>query len=200
MLKDYRENKEEPFLDFGYNSVEEVDSIQKNASESKKLSSIEYWFIKKVEIVKQKNTKEEILDKFNESFFNNFSKVLFLYMPIFAFILWLFHDKKRWYYFDHGIFTLHYFSFLILMVLLFFLIDKAFSLLEKSTIIDAIYLAIKSIGYFWMVFYFFIARRRFYKEPHVFSALKSFLLLFINLFFIIIILSVFVFYTFINLH
>jgi hypothetical protein len=30
-------------------------------------------------------------------------------MPIF--FLWLFHNKKRWYYFDHGIFTLHYFSF-----------------------------------------------------------------------------------------
>jgi hypothetical protein len=30
-------------------------------------------------------------------------------MPIFAFS-WLFHNKKR-YYFDHGIFTLHYFSF-----------------------------------------------------------------------------------------
>jgi hypothetical protein len=200
VLKNYRENKEEPFLDFGYNSVEEIDSIQKYAPESNKLSSIEYWFIKKIEIVKEKNTKEEILEKFNTSFFNNFSKVLFIYMPIFAFILWLFHDKKRWYYFDHGIFTLHYFSFLILMVLLFFLIDKGFSLLEKTDIIDIIYLTIKIIGYSWMVFYFFIARRRFYEEPHVFSALKSLLLVFINLFFIIIILSVFAFYTFINLH
>ncbi len=200
VLKNYRENKEEPFLDFGYKSVEEVDSIQKNASDSKKLSSIEYWLVKKIELVKQKNTKEEILEKFNISFFNNFSKVLFIYMPIFAFILWLFHDKKRWYYFDNGIFTLHYFSFLIIMVLLFFLIDKGFSLLEKTAIIDTIYLTIKIIGYSWMVFYFFIARRRFYGEPHVFSALKSLLLLFINLFFIIIILSVFVFYTFINLH
>ena len=63
----------------------------------------------------------EIIEKFISSFTHNLPKVLFVFMPIFAFFLWLFHNKKRWYYFDHGIFTLHYFSFLLLIFLDHFL-------------------------------------------------------------------------------
>jgi hypothetical protein len=37
-------------------------------------------------------------------------------MPIFASLLWLF-ITKRWYYFDHGIFTLHYFSLFLLTII-----------------------------------------------------------------------------------
>jgi hypothetical protein len=42
----------------------------------------------------------EIYVKFVESFFHNLPKILFIIMPFFAFLLWLFHSKKRWSYFD----------------------------------------------------------------------------------------------------
>ena len=99
--------------DFGYESITELDSIQKHTSEEKKVGPTEYWFLKKWLVVKQENTNEQIKEKFILSFTHNLPKVLFLYMPVFAFILWLFHDKKKWYYFDHSIFTLHYFSFIL---------------------------------------------------------------------------------------
>ena len=68
---------------------------------------------------KNKNQRE-IGEKAVESFIHTLPKVLFIYMPIFALLLWLFHDKKKWYYFDSGVFTLHYFSFLLLLALLDF--------------------------------------------------------------------------------
>ena len=104
--------------------MKEIDSIQKYGKENEKLSEFSYWAYEKVAHVTEHNTKKEIIEKFIESFFHNIPKILFIIMPFFAFFLWLFHNKKKWYYFDHGIFTLHYFSFLLLIFLILFIIDK----------------------------------------------------------------------------
>ncbi|HLF53397.1 DUF3667 domain-containing protein [Flavobacterium sp.] len=188
------------FLFFGYDSTKELDSIQKHGAKSDKLSSLQYWAIRKGLAVSENNTPTEIFKKFKESFINNFSKFLFIYMPIFAFFLWLFHSKKRWYYFDHGIFTLHYFSFLLLLFLILFLIDKVFLFFGSSGISDFINGLINFAGYTWMAYYFLPAHHRFYGETRIVSFIKSSFLFFINFFFIIIILLLFAFYTFINLH
>ena len=188
------------FQDFGYDSVEQLDSIQKNAPESKKLSDFSYWMNKKFQIVKENNTQSEIIEKFISSFTHNLPKVLFVFMPIFALSLWLFHNKKRWYYFDHGIFTLHYFSFLLLIFLLLFLINKGLTPFSESNLVSFIQIVINFIGIGWMIYYFYPAHHRFYGETRLISFIKSSLLFFINFVLIIIILSIFAIYTFINLH
>lgn len=187
-------------LSFGYESVEQLDSIQKHAPESEKLSDFNYWMNRKIQIVKKNNTQSEIIEKFISSFTHNLPKVLFVFMPIFAFFLWLFHSKKRWYYFDHGIFTLHYFSFLLLLFLLLFLINKGLSPFAALGIVSFIQIVINVIGTAWMIYYFFPAHHRFYGETRLISFIKSSLLFFINFILIIIILSIFAIYTFINLH
>ena len=193
---------EEDFDVFGveYNSVKELDSIQKQSIESKKLSDCNYWIVKKVLTVKENNTNKEIINKFSESFSHNLPKVLFVFMPFFAFSLWLFHDKKRWYFFDHGIFTLHYFSFLLLIYLILFSVSKILSLFEESGIVSFIVGTFNFIGYSWMFYYFFPAHRKFYDEKRLVSFVKSCILLFINFIIVAIILTLFAFYTFINLH
>jgi hypothetical protein len=188
------------FQDFGYDSVEQLDSIQKNAPESKKLSDFSYWMNKKFQIVKENNTQSEIIEKFISSFTHNLPKVLFVFMPIFALSLWLFHNKKRWYYFDHGIFTLHYFSFLLLLFLLLFIINKGLTPFSESSLVSFIQIVINFIGIGWMIYYFYPAHHRFYGETRLISFIKSSLLFFINFVLIIIILSIFAIYTFINLH
>jgi len=187
------------YLNFGYDSVKELDSMRKYGPR-KEMSDFEYWFSKKIVLVKENNTKQEIIDKFRTSFINNIPKVLFVYMPLFAFFLWLFHNKKRWYYFDHGIFTLHYFSFLLLVLLLLYLIDWLFTIGGKEGILSTVNYLIQGIGYFWMFYYFFPAHHRFYGESRTVSLLKSITLFFINCFLIFFILVVFAVYTFINLH
>lgn len=188
------------FLNFGYDNIKQLDSMQKVDSAEDKLSDWEYNIVKKTLIVKEKNTKKEMLDKFLESARANFPKVLFIYMPIFAFVLWLFHGKRRWYYFDHGIFTLHYFSFLLLMVLLLFFFRRFLNCFVDNTFTSLLEGVGGFVGYVWMFYYFFPAHHRFYGESRAISFVKSMAMFFINSILILFLLIAFAIYTFINIH
>jgi len=112
-------NKDEGFSVFGLKnikSIEELDSIQQTLPQEKKLNLLETATVKKLLTM---NQMDNLQDKVMESVIHNFPKAIFLYMPIFAFWLWLFHSKKKWLYFDHGIYTLHYFSFILLFILIY---------------------------------------------------------------------------------
>ncbi|MDN3672568.1 DUF3667 domain-containing protein [Flavobacterium branchiarum] len=186
-------------IKFGYKSVRELDSVQKYGTKSEKLSDFSYWINRKVQVIKDQNTGKQAINKFIENFIHNIPKILFIIMPFFAFFLWLFHNKKRWYYFDHGIFTLHYFSFLLLLFLILFSINKIGNLID-STFVNTIINFITFIGLAWMFYYFFPAHHRFYGETRTISFFKSMILLFINSFFILFLLILYAFYTFINIH
>jgi hypothetical protein len=179
-------------------SVKELDSIQKIGKEKDKSSNIENWITKKAKQATQNLSKKEKIEKMKESFLHNFPKVLLIYMPIFAFILWLFHSKKRWYYFDHAIFTLHYFSFLLLIYLLLFIINKIDSLIGNSSVINFLIGIINVIGYVWMIYYLFPAHRLFYEESRTISSFKVLVLILLNSIFTTVILLLFILYTLIN--
>jgi len=185
---------------FELTPMKEIDSIQKYGKEKEKLSDFGYWTYEKISHVTKNNTKAEIIEKFIESFFHNIPKILFIIMPFFAFFLWLFHNKKKWYYFDHGIFTLHYFSFLLLIFLILFLINKIIGIFGEDSPIAFVADIINFVGIAWMCYYFYPAHHRFYGESRFVSFLKSATLFFINSFFILLLLIFYVFYIFINLH
>jgi len=183
---------------FEMKSMKEIDSIQKYGKPSEKYTDFEYWLYEKVVHVTENNSKAEIIEKFIESFVHNIPKILFIIMPFFAFFLWIFHDKKKWYYFDHGIFTLHYFSFLLLIFLILFIIQKITDLLGSG--FGFIADIANFVGILWMSYYFYPAHHRFYGESRIVSFIKSVFLFFINSFFIVFLLTFYVFYIFINLH
>lgn len=185
---------------FHLKSMKEIDSIQKYGKESSKMNAFSYWVYEKAVHVTEKYTKKEIVEKFIDSFLHNLPKILFLIMPFFAFFLWLFHDKKRWYYFDHGIFTLHYFSFLLLIFLIMFIIDKIFGLFGDDNPLTYISGLTTFAGTIWMCYYFYPAHHRFYGESRIVSFAKSVCLFIINSIFITFLITFYVLYTFINLH
>lgn len=199
-MKLSNEQNNKTFLSFGYDNVKQLDSLQKFGPEEDKLNDWEYNIVKKTLIVKSKNSKKEMLEKFLEQARNNFPKALFVFMPIFAFILWLFHGKKRWYYFDHGIFTLHYFSFLLLSVLLVFFFGRFMNCFVDNGFTKVVTAIGKIIAYAWMFYYFFPAHHRFYGETRTISFLKSIAIFFINVILMTVLLTAFVIYTFINIH
>lgn len=184
---------------FGYHSTQQLDSIKKHGSKADQLPPFQFWITKKALVVFENNTQEEIIKKFTTSYIHNFPKLLFLNMPVFAFFLWLFHNKKRWYYFDHGIFTHHYFSFLLLTVLILFLSNKLFSLLEESGFANFFIGMVNFFGFSWMFYYIYPAHHRFFGETRLISFFKTTLLLFINFWAMLLLLLLFAFYTFINL-
>ena len=194
------EQKNENFLNFGYKNIRELDSFQKYGTGDDKLSDFEYSIAKKALVVKSKHTQKELWDKFTEEAMHNIPKTLFIYMPMFALVLWLFHSKRRWYYFDHGIFTLHYFSFLLLSILLVFIFKKTMNCFVENGFTTFITGAGITVANIWMFYYFFPAHHRFYGETRLMSLLKSIAMLFINFILLSILLLVFIVYTFINIH
>ncbi len=185
---------------FGYKSVAEFDSIQKYGAEDDKVPVFLHSYIRQSIENSEKYSATEIRQKIGESILHNFPKVLLIYMPIFAFFLWLFHSKKRWYYFDHGIFTLHYFSFLLLISLLLFLKGSLLRLFGTNVIVQSINGITNFAGYIWMFYYFFPAHYRFYGHSKLHSFLKSFGLLIINTIMIIIVFILLFIYSFITIH
>jgi len=177
-----------------------IMTIQELEAKKKEYNFIEYWLYKRTISVAHKYSQKEIMEKFTESAQHNFSKVLFVYMPLFAFVLWLFHNKKRWYYFDHGIFTLHYFSFVLLVILIKLILTIISEKLLENTISTILSSVITLIEFCWIIFYFFSAHRRFYKESKTISFIKSLCIFTINSISFIVILLFYVIYTFITLH
>ena len=121
-------------------------------------------------------------EKVKEKIIHDFPKAIFIYMPIFAFWLWLFHNKKKWYYFDHGIYTLHYFSFILLSALLFTLLQWGYSFfdLEKIKWIKTIATFFSIVMFSYFIYYFFHSHRIIYQERKAVSRLKCTFLFFIN--------------------
>lgn len=124
--------------------------------------------------------KEKIVLSMIEKSFHNLPKALFIYLPLFAFFLWIFHSKKKWWYFDHGIFTLHYFSFLLLTILLIFLLTKLIGLADFWLINTALYSLVIILS-LYSIAYFFIAHRRVYHAHGLVSFIIGTILFTINL-------------------
>lgn len=178
-------------------NLTQLDSIQKNSQKAEKLSDFEYSATKKIiKILKSKN-RAELWNKAMESFVHTLPKVLFLYMPIFAFFLWLMHDKKKWYYFDSGVFTLHYFSFLLLVITIGMLFNWIMDMIPYGSIFSNLY---NLAAMFYMFFYFFRAHSNFFGEHKAISRIKGFVLFFINMFLISIFSTILFLYSLWNLH
>lgn len=180
-----RQGEEEEQLDFygEYRSVHEFDSIQAAKPPGQRLSGLRYWFERKLTRAQENYTRKEFTRRVLDTFKSSIPKALFLYLPVFAFLLWLFHGKKRWYYYDHGIFTLHYFSFLLLSLSMGFLLDAALAACNLPDELNVLWWAV-ICGYAF--FYFFRAHSRVYQEKKWISRLKSLLMFCINFWLIII--------------
>lgn len=202
-LSSYTKESNERASAFSFNgqefkSLKEMDSIQEFSK--KKMSPFKYWIARKLMKATHKKKSDEIMSDFVESFKHNIPKALFVYMPLFAFLLWLFHNKKKWYYFDHGIFTLHYFSFMLLVILMATFLIKFIYLFGENGFTETIDKIISLIIPFWFIYYFYKAHKVFYQESKVTSFIKSSFLLVLNSFFMFFVLLFFIIYSFINIH
>jgi G:T/U-mismatch repair DNA glycosylase len=202
-LVDYTKKSKEKqnTFDFGnntYKSIKELDSVQKFGK--KKLSPISYWLTKKLMKAVQNKSSDEIIPLFFESLKHNIPKALFFYMPLFAFLLWLFYDKKKWYYFDHGIFTLHYFSFMLLIILISTFLLRFIYLFGENSFTESIDNLVNILVFLWFIFYFYRACKNFYQSSRAISFIKSSLLLFLNTILLFFVLLFLILYSFITIH
>lgn len=181
-----------------YKTVRQYDSIQKTLPADKKNGNLQNMVMRKLVEISEKNTPREAVAKFLEVFKQNIPKVLFLYMPLFALSLWLFHGKKRWFYFDHGIFTLHYFAFLLLITSVFIIAEEILDF-GNSTFTDILLGLIRTAYVICPIIYFYKAHRRLYGEGGFVSFIKGSVILFVNFILIIFVLSCAMIYTLLSI-
>ncbi len=170
-----------------------IDSLYRNSDPSNQIVSTDNIMYKMTLNVVDNMSDERKKEKLLEFFVQNIPKALFIYMPLFAFMLWLFHNKKKYYYFDSGIFTLHFFSVLLLIFTLSSILVCLCQWLDWNLI--TVFVFIFSI--FYITFYFFRGSRVFYAEKRWVSNIKSFILINVNfvlILFVLIIYSLFTIY------
>lgn len=178
-----------------YKTVAQVDSVRYvRSGTSDEMSWFEYWYERKpVELIKY--TPRDLEDKFMAAIGKSMAKALFIYLPLFAFILWLFHGRKKWMYFDHAIFTLHYFSFLLMVMCLltvaFVFTDWGIASGRISTDnIIPIDICFLLVIFLVITSYFYRSHRVMYEESWFISFLKaSFILALNTLLFAILVMS-----------
>ena len=141
-------------------------------------------------VLKASESKDSDKQKrINEFILHNLPKVLFIYMPIFAFWLWLFHNKKKFIYFDSGIFTLHYFSFLLLAITILNICETAFEWIHLPNMVSMI---VTAAIFVYAILYFFRAHRLFYDEKRYIANIKGAIIILID---IVLILITFIIFT-----
>jgi hypothetical protein len=158
------------------------NSIKKIEIEVDKKAPILTRFITKYRELRSNDvTIEDIVENIVEHTLKLIPKALFVYMPIFAFLLWLFYNKKKYWYFDHGIFTLHYFSVILISVLLIYLLTTLSTYIEIKFIVAIIRFVAFLIGLYTIVNFIYGLRRR-YQEKRIITLIKGILLIGINSF------------------
>lgn len=196
--------KEKPFIQIeeleAIKSVEEYDSIQKTLPESQRASGIAEYFEKHLIKVYTENTEQEFSKKLIADIFKSIPKALFIIMPLFALIIWLFHNKQKWYYFDHGVFTLHYFSMLLLSFTILSLLEWLFSLFSNSINLSSVLNFLIFMLLSWWLFYFYRSHSKMYGESKSISRIKATAILFINLILISFILFILLVYIALNVN
>ncbi len=161
----------------GYSSVKQLDSVQQSKPPKEKLSPFGYKILRRTIELREEGFS---LWKLIDAAVHTMPKILFIYMPIFAFWIWLVHGKRRWYFFDHGIFTLHYFSFLLLLYCIV-LFSPLPLLYINNTLYEVVSNILNTIYIVYTIFYFFRSHSSMYGETKTISRLKSLLLFIINI-------------------
>ncbi|MDM1552800.1 DUF3667 domain-containing protein [Empedobacter falsenii] len=182
------------------NSLEEVndESIKNLQSEVKNNVPILSPFIEKYqELRKRKVSDEQLGEAITEKSLHVIPKVLFVYMPLFAFFLWIFYNKKKWWYFDHGIFTLHYFTVILLSILVYFLLNKLSDYIDSNAL-SAIIALINTLIILYLIVYFFLALKKLYNQGLIITTIKGAILLGINTFIFSIIVIGIILYSFLH--
>lgn len=185
----------------GATTMNQYDSLSIRNQDKKPVYAFMKPFAKKIFYFQERGLKkDEIFDKFKETMVHTLPKALFVYLPIFAFFLWVFHNKKKWWYFDHGIFTLHYFSFLLLCILIMIFISHLASFLPDNNFFSILGFLFYSAAIIYMLVYFFAAHHRVYENARSISVVKGILLFIVNLFGLFCMFLILMYVSFITMH
>jgi Protein of unknown function (DUF3667) len=138
-----------------YKTVREYDSLQESKPESERDGWITRTLTKKSVELNQRysNAPEKFSEDFGQAFTDNFSKVLFWLLPVFALLLKLLYMRKDLFVSEHLVFSIYYYNFFYL----------AGSVLMLVNLVSWLAWLAAAIG-IWIFFYLLFAMKRAYSE------------------------------------
>ena len=141
---------------------------------------------------KYDNDNDRINAAFLTSLLHSLPQILFVSLPLLALLLKLLYvRRKNFYYVDHAIFSIHFYIFVFMSMLLLFGLDQLNGLLHWGFIKFSIIML--SIGLF---FYEYKAMRNFYQQRRAKTIIKFLLLNLMFLFVMLILFLVFALFSF----
>lgn len=174
-----------------YRSKAEYDSLLRTGK--KKHNWFERQLIyKNIEInEKFKGRRNEIFTTFTEILLHSLPQMFFILLPLFAAILKLLYiRRKNYYYVNHGIFSIHFYIFSFIAMLILFGLYKLNSSLNWGFITF-----IETLLGFGILFYLYKAMRNFYQQRRAKTILKFILLYFSVFITFMLLFFVFVFFS-----
>jgi hypothetical protein len=167
------------FGDSAYSTVARYDSAQRKLPKNKKDDWFTSKLIKQQILINKKygNDQNKILTAVIENFKHNFSKILYLSLPIFAFFLWVLYKRNKSYYFaDHMIFSIHLYCAYFIIIFIYTILELVVKFFIASTgVLDFIYTVT-------LLLYFYKAIRVFYGQSRKKTLLKFALINILNVF------------------
>ena len=176
-----------------YSSVAEYDSVQRSLPQEKRDNWLEKRIRKREIVITEKYSGDRTRfwkDVLN-NFIHQFPKLFFISLPIFAFLLKLLYiRRKKFYYVDHAIFSIHLYIFSFILFLLVLCVDKL-----KDSFPSAVWGWIAFFLWLYWLFYVYKAMRNFYRQSRGKTILKYLLLNFAAFLIIILLFSIFFTYS-----
>lgn len=187
-----------------YSSIREYDSIQAKLPNGKKDGYIIEKLTRKNLVLKEKYPDGKVLlSKLFDVFTHQYPKLLFVSLPIFAFILFLLYARKgKYFYADHVVFTLHLYStfFIILFLIICFnilFITVGLHTPKNKDEINYLNGFIPSgFSSLLLLFYWYKSLRKFYQQSRRKTILKFILLLIVNTIVFAILFLIFILFSF----
>ncbi len=159
-----------------YQDLVAFDSAQQLLPEQKREKGLKPWLYHRwLNTINLYGKRGMILEVSNRTL-HFVPKLMFFLLPIFALLLKLFYNKKKYFYADHVIFSLHYHTAVFLIFLVVAIISLLFPVLAKDA---------ESVEYLLALIYLGMALRKTYGQSASYTLLKVIGLTFLYSFFIL---------------
>jgi len=160
-----------------YKTVEEYDTAEAKLPAEIRDGWLKRWTMRKVIHLEMeyRADKRAFKEHLKENIMHSFPKILFVTLPIFAMILnILYFRHKKYYYVDHGIFTIHVYCATFILMLLYILVQRISDAVGVGWF--SIVCSILMIGiWLYIMIYLYKAMRGFYRQGRFKTFLKYFI-------------------------
>ena len=152
-----------------YKSIQAYDSAQQLKPEKDRDGWIKNRLMSRVIVLNQKYKDDgsRFAKDFGTAFKDNFSKVLFYLLPIFALLLKLLYVRRDFFYSEHLVFSIYYYNFFYLAGCVQMLVSLIPGMDWLGSLIGV-----------WIFFYLMFAMKRMYQQSWRKTILKFFLFVF----------------------